>query len=105
MDEGHLVGGNTTVSSTLNEARAKKESPVANNLNKLQKAVAIAQDEMNMLLDVLAPCLSPVEPTDKAGGESPIPPQSDLASFIEREAYKIANLGRLIRQTRNRVEL
>lgn len=104
MDEGRLVGGNTAVSETLS-AKAKKSSAIGNESGNMSKAVAILQDEVNMLADALQPALTPTAPTDRADDGQPMPPQSDLANFINREAEKVAKVAMMVRDLRNRVEL
>lgn len=104
MDEGQLVGGNTTVSSSLAEAKRVKDSPIGNASNQLQKANAVLNDELMMLADAIRPILTPV---DQAGDneKNPEPPRSDLAEMISREATRTFAMASYVRGLRERVEL
>lgn len=107
MDEQSMANEYQTKPAVRNRrlTEPNKQSPIAQGTMSLQKAVAIAQDEMNSLLDVLQPVLSPVEQTDNGDNGVPEPPQSDLASLLMRETEKLMRLSKVIHNIRNRVEL
>lgn len=69
------------------------------------KALAELQEVANLLIDKLQPVMTPIEPTDKAGEERPVPVQSEVASIIGDNNARIRRVTRRLSNAIERLEV